>query len=457
MKENKAFTLVELIVVVTILAILATIWFVSYSSYLVWVRDSNRAAQLVSISDGMELYRTKKDLPLPDNYVEIKYGSGLLWYQGEAGSNTLETIDFTKWWTDPKTDEYFTYYLTQDRKYFQLMAFFEEDVPSPLKSEITVDSNVQADVFWKNLGILTNSSNVPIHKIGTLQSTWLDLEDVGTDEYIAYLKNGYALAGSGTSLQVLKTLQERWGEPYSCKNILESGIGVSDGVYNVYNGGDLFQVYCNMTTDGWWWTLIDGVSDRFWSYAISPEWWTPNLNNYSMEAWNLQALVSNSEDPTFKYSLSDGSDSLELYIQLFDIKWAVKRGNYSNYDTEIVSESWVTQNLTTEIQPKMKANYTRYNLRSLWSTWPYGGHLKSYNISTWPHSWWTTNTWAVQNFYLNETILSVPTASLPTFWWRFNWFDSWDTNVLHASGTADYNYSTDPALAGQMTAWLYVK
>jgi prepilin-type N-terminal cleavage/methylation domain-containing protein len=50
-KQNKAFTLVELIVVVTILAILATIGFVSYSSYLTGVRDTNRLAQLVSIHD----------------------------------------------------------------------------------------------------------------------------------------------------------------------------------------------------------------------------------------------------------------------------------------------------------------------------------------------------------------------------------------------------------------------
>jgi len=47
----KWFTLVELIVVVTILWILSTIWFVAYSWYLVWVRDTNRTSQLKSISD----------------------------------------------------------------------------------------------------------------------------------------------------------------------------------------------------------------------------------------------------------------------------------------------------------------------------------------------------------------------------------------------------------------------
>ena len=77
----QAFTLVELIVVVTILAILATIWFVSYSSYLAWTRYTNRTSQLKSISDWLELYRTRHDLPLPNDYVEVKSSWSLIAYQ----------------------------------------------------------------------------------------------------------------------------------------------------------------------------------------------------------------------------------------------------------------------------------------------------------------------------------------------------------------------------------------
>jgi len=70
--KAKAFTLVELIVVITILAILATIGFVSFSWYLAWTRDTNRVAQLKAMSDALELYSTKDDLPKPDNYIEVK-------------------------------------------------------------------------------------------------------------------------------------------------------------------------------------------------------------------------------------------------------------------------------------------------------------------------------------------------------------------------------------------------
>jgi len=113
-----AFTLVELIVVVTILAILATIWFVSYSSYLIWVRDTNRIAQMTSLSDWLNLYSMRNDLPIPEDNVEISVNSNLIAYQGYAGANILETINFDKWWVDPRDNTYFSYYLTRDRKYF---------------------------------------------------------------------------------------------------------------------------------------------------------------------------------------------------------------------------------------------------------------------------------------------------------------------------------------------------
>ncbi|MDQ7022520.1 MAG: hypothetical protein Q9M97_03160 [Candidatus Gracilibacteria bacterium] len=77
-----AFTLVELIVIITILAILATVGFVSFSGYLAGTRDVNRQAQLKSMSDALELYRTKKSLPIPDDKIDIKSGSDLIAYQG---------------------------------------------------------------------------------------------------------------------------------------------------------------------------------------------------------------------------------------------------------------------------------------------------------------------------------------------------------------------------------------
>ncbi|MDQ7009197.1 MAG: type II secretion system protein, partial [Candidatus Gracilibacteria bacterium] len=151
-----AFTLVELIVVITILAILATVGFVSFSGYLAGTRDVNRVSQLKSMSDALELYRTKKDLPTPDDFVEIKTNTRTIAYQGYIGKDVLETIEYTESGLDPKDKQYFSYYLTRNKKYFQLMALLEEpseDVVARVNTRFTPTNAIDyTDRFPKTTG-----------------------------------------------------------------------------------------------------------------------------------------------------------------------------------------------------------------------------------------------------------------------------------------------------------------
>ena len=213
--KNKAFTLVELIVVVTILAILATIGFVSYSSYLIWVRDTNRQTQLVSIHDWLELYRTKNDLPLPDDNVAINIWSNTIWYQWYAGSNTLQTIEFTQGWKDPRDNLYFTYFLSSDRKYFQLLTFLEEDESlsvNLVNDSYALDYSTRVpSVYGDKLGILTDSSNKPIQEV---VSEEIDISTTA-DDYTLHLTDGEYLTASWSNLSVLKNIIEVWGRGYS--------------------------------------------------------------------------------------------------------------------------------------------------------------------------------------------------------------------------------------------------
>ena len=212
---KEGFTLVELIVVVTILAILATIGFVSYSSYLTWVRDTNRLAQLVSIHDWLELYRTKKDLPLPDDNIEIKVWLNTIWYQWYAGANTLETIDFTKGWQDPKDGTYFTYFLSDDRKYFQLLAFLEEEQNTTTNftnSSYALDySNRIVNVYGDKLGILTDENNTPIQEVLNWE---IDLLTT-TENYTMNLTATDIYTSSWLALSVMEDIVKVWGRGYS--------------------------------------------------------------------------------------------------------------------------------------------------------------------------------------------------------------------------------------------------
>jgi len=228
-KINKgAFTLVELIVVITILAILATIGFVSFSGYLAWTRDTNRVAQLKSMSDALELYRTKKSLPIPDDKVDIKANWKVIAYQWDIWKNVLETIEYTESWLDPKYKEYFSYYLTKNKKYFQLMAFLEEeneDVVAlrphpnpPLTGEGIATKTFAADysdkypfVTWRNLWILTDAENNPIHKVDSISSSWsINISDVWNNTYKSFLKWNDFLTWTWTSFTYLEHFANVW-------------------------------------------------------------------------------------------------------------------------------------------------------------------------------------------------------------------------------------------------------
>lgn len=71
MKTNiKGFTLVEVLVVATIISLLATIGFVSFSSFSRQSRDARRKADLENVRGALELYRSDSDY-YPQNLLTI--------------------------------------------------------------------------------------------------------------------------------------------------------------------------------------------------------------------------------------------------------------------------------------------------------------------------------------------------------------------------------------------------
>ena len=209
------FTLVELIVVITILAILSTIGFVSYSSYLAGSRDSNRVSQIKAISEWLHLYSTNKTLPKPDSNIIIEANSTVIAYQWYAWSNVLETITYSTEWVDPKDKTYFSYYLTRDKKYFQLMAFLEEE--DNLQSTAwAIDYTTRyPSVFWSKLWILTDNNNTPVQEIESIKTaTKLELDTTNATElYVMHLNDSTKITNSGSLIAwPLQAIIEWWAK-----------------------------------------------------------------------------------------------------------------------------------------------------------------------------------------------------------------------------------------------------
>ena len=126
MRTKLAFTFVELMVSVTIISILSTVWFMWFTSYLSSSRDTSRSAQLVQIYDGLINRSLTKTLPMPDDYIEIIYSWETIWYQWYAWEKVLLVLGLSEDTIDPKDNTYYSYYLTKNKKYSQVMGFLEK-------------------------------------------------------------------------------------------------------------------------------------------------------------------------------------------------------------------------------------------------------------------------------------------------------------------------------------------
>ena len=122
---KKAFTLVELIIVVTIIAILATIWFISYSGYSENLKDTVRKTDIKTISKALEFKLSKGwILPEPDNISWeitekwIKFKIWEFWNQ----SHTELASDLSQLPLDPADKTHYKYAISENWRYYIVLA-----------------------------------------------------------------------------------------------------------------------------------------------------------------------------------------------------------------------------------------------------------------------------------------------------------------------------------------------
>jgi len=129
---KRAFTLVELIVVITILAILWTIAFISLQWYSRDSRDSKRIADIWNIKTALELYSLKTwKYPAPDNFDVVSYSwkteivryQWVIWNQVTRNLKTLIIKPL-----DPLTNDEYIYSVTNIYKEYEVLGLYEWDV-----------------------------------------------------------------------------------------------------------------------------------------------------------------------------------------------------------------------------------------------------------------------------------------------------------------------------------------
>jgi len=279
-----AFTLVELIVVITILAILWTIAFISLQWYSRDARDSVRTTDLASISKQLELMIVKAWIVyIPENKVDITASGIIISYQWEIWQDTLNKLRVNNGGLDPVDQSPYIYTTTKNLKQYELMWFLENwntaynNTISQTYAALNLTNRFPV-VKWDSIWIFLN----PITKEPINQTwTWIDIVNT-TINYTSYLDNSTSWIITGTWWSLYKILSKRQVFK-SCLEIKNKYKSWSpDWVYKINPTWTLlFDVYCDMTTDWWGWTRVLDYNWQALSVTLNDKDWYQDKYNYS--------------------------------------------------------------------------------------------------------------------------------------------------------------------------------
>ena len=119
----------ELIVVITILAILGTIWFVSLQNYSRYARDSTRISDMKTMERALEFVKTRVgSYPTPDDASTVYYSGASLFTQGVFWQQAAGQAGITPAPIDPTSSLLYGYSVANNKSEFQIAGIFEREV-----------------------------------------------------------------------------------------------------------------------------------------------------------------------------------------------------------------------------------------------------------------------------------------------------------------------------------------
>jgi prepilin-type N-terminal cleavage/methylation domain-containing protein len=309
MMHKRAFTLVELIVVITILAVLWTIAFVSFQWYAASSRDSVRVTDLKNIDKVLKLRVTAwESLLLPEKSIKLTASGTILHYQWLMWEKLLSHYWLSNWWLDPIDNSPYAYALNANRNKYQLLGFLETWNSAVFNFNKSFANNSERfpKTFWDSLWILLDeSTNIPL--IETASDTEIDIQST-TENYAMIIQNSTGI--KKWDKEFLKSeLAFRVQPKWSCKSLLLNGFSKWDGVYKINpTGSDEIEVYCDMTTDGWGWAII--------SWEIENEQHRQNLLGMAVEDKFTNSVRDDfcQECGWFPMYIRDAGDILPRYL-----------------------------------------------------------------------------------------------------------------------------------------------
>ncbi len=155
-KKYYWFTLVELIIVITILAILSTIAFVSFQWYTKSARDWVRLETLSNIEKWLEVFNIKSwTYPTPDKAITISLSWSLISYQWTLWETSSKIIWFWKTPTDPLDNTNYYYATNIKQKSYSVISFAENQTAF-IQEKALADNSTKSTLIKWNLSYILN-------------------------------------------------------------------------------------------------------------------------------------------------------------------------------------------------------------------------------------------------------------------------------------------------------------
>lgn len=298
--QKQAFTLVELIVVITILAILWTIAFLSYQWYSKSARDGVRISDIQLIQKSLDLFKLKTwYYPSPTDWFQVTYSWSNLWNQWTFWEVTFKNLEkLNKLPIDPLTWSEYTYSLLNTKKEYELWSIIEWGALSSnnILSKTYATDNLIALVKWNYnwivakistwwldyvlslpsiitsdlsdldiLNILRDSklvfngkTNIPgSYKNKNFTSTWWFIYNSLTPDKIIVFS--WTLSDLYSTGEILKNFTEKLQKSYSWSSLSLEWIYSDILNLDLLNNPSIVSLVWNIVNENLWWNINTNV------------------------------------------------------------------------------------------------------------------------------------------------------------------------------------------------------
>lgn len=339
-KKWNWFTLVELIIMVTILSVLATIWFMSFWKYTKNSRDSNRLMTVNNVEKSLNLYQIElQKYPKPENiswtwtinWKELVY----VWEIWDRLSRTLKIHNIP---LDPLTWDKYVYWISSEKNKFQIATIQEWEelwynllINKTYAAWENYTSKVSGNYEWiiKYNSWWTCIANIP----SLLFATWWEIDliseeawfIVDKEENLPYLLSKAWKKIKKTNKEILEKVSNTWSITYEClsnEKAWEEEIKTNPFKYEVTFWHDIEKVWKESIWKDRYkeikYEVIEKIKEEKWNLWISnlPQW------NYTIPWYS----------PLFEPILYN-------YKIYFLTKWTLKIATY-DINTQEISEHW---------------------------------------------------------------------------------------------------------------------